>query len=605
MQDIRNRSSIGLWLAFLLMGCLIMATFSHPAYAAFTPDGIFATQQLQSPDGEAPYDTITQATAYCQSIRPSQQNANITQFITPLIQCFTDPYKGFIPTVTRQMLETLQPGYTKGFYAAITLAIVLYGIKLVFMDTRNLKGEMFTLAFKIGVIIYFLNFAPNIYTWMINVVLQLDTVVITAMNGAVDLTITQPGFLAGNSCMKLANASGVVDVNGIWATFDCILGYILVGVGAATSFPGIVSLLLLFLFTGGIAIPIFFFIVGMTMTLFFTMVKFAQYFVMAIMGLSFVFVLGYLMMPFILFKGTYAYFQKWAQMCIGYILIPAVMYAFMGTMLLAMDSIIFTGPYAIKRQLLGDNINASANIQCPQGKDGPDTPYCVKVKRSLGFLTPPNLFGTNIPTDLGVAHSNDGTSATNIGVKATDYQAPGASVNIGLDQVKLNMDTMAAAQGHGKTTAQYLLDIFVSSGVGILMAIVTLAGYGGIQSVAAGLTSQGTRTGNQVTNAQVFGEAESTHAKERSEEEAYKAHNERENGGKDKGKNRDSGHNNRSSSSSSSSSHSDNHDNQQQSHEYSDAGDRQNSTENNKGNNENEGGKESNNEQKDNKEGDS
>src|SRR5262249_30715934 len=71
----------------------------------------------------------------------------------------------------------------------------------------------------------------------------------------------------------------------------------------------------------------------------------------------------------------------------------------------------------------------------------------------------------------------------------------------------LDLDSMAMDQGDGKSLEQYLIDIALAILVAALLAYIMFSLMSFIPEVASSLVSQGTRAGQQIVKAEVFGEA--------------------------------------------------------------------------------------------------
>lgn|GEM_PF-1063984 len=292
-------------------------------------------------------------------------------FVAPLVLCFVEPdysnpdravYNGLIPETTKKFLNAGAKFYQPMALIMATAAIAFFGLKLMTGEVRDVRKETFILAFKIAFVLNFVSGTVNqqgTAQYFYNVLIAIMDGLSTAISDAT---------VAANPS-GLCNATtyhGYSFANSLWGRFDCLFGFILGVGGASAAAVGFISFAMLIALSSGIGILIFFAALFLILAMFFAVARFIQIYLMAVLSLSFIFCLGYIVVPFILFQHTYRYFEKWIALCIGHMLTPVIMFAFMGMMSVAMDLTLIDGDYSVVKTIFGASGNADsfADVNC-------------------------------------------------------------------------------------------------------------------------------------------------------------------------------------------------------------------------------------------------
>lgn len=282
-----------------------------------------------------------------------------SDFVGPIVQCFTDTAQGIIPSVTRKFLATATVDYLPVVGILLLLATVFHGYRLMTGDlNQNLKGSAVILLLKMGAIYFFMYNAAMIYGYMVGILQNLSEKISQVASAAHTTAFCNNAYtpnVANNSQWQ----------NGMWARWDCFFHYLL-GLNGTLAENSIISFLFLMIFTMGTGILVcimgLFIIASLLMAAF----KFIHVYVTSLLSLSFMFCLGYLFVPLILFRVSYQYFRQWLSLVIGYIITPIIMFGFMGVMLVAMDVALFTGKYSVWCTIGGPaNCGANAGGSAP------------------------------------------------------------------------------------------------------------------------------------------------------------------------------------------------------------------------------------------------
>ncbi len=433
------------------------------------------------------------ALQYCDNMRGQYPG----QFLYPLILCLTEPPSGFIPSTTTAVMQNLSTFYLPAIRALAIFLVCWFGLKLMLGDIQNIKGDTFTMLFKISGVFYFCDNASTIYTDIIAMMNNLNDII----SQIIIQSATHVFCTSSNPPWTL------------WQDLDCIIGWVL-GIGIVAAVLGLIAIILLIIFTGGTGIPIVFAIFYLIATVFFAIARFAQYYIMSVMSLSFMFVLGYLFVPLLFFRHSFQYFQKWLAYCIAYMLIPFVMYAYVALLFVVLDDAIYSGPTSIMYEIAGAqkvaNMQSGAPatnplnaIQGPKNGNGSNTKYYVTQKHSV-FKFGIEKHGDTVASDVGSGGTmgDNGQSAEQFNSEKHDTMLDSAFSNGSIDWNSLALD-----QGDGKTVEQYQIDIALSIFVAALLAYIMLSLMSYIPEVASSLVSQGTQAGKQIVKAEVFGEA--------------------------------------------------------------------------------------------------
>ena len=346
LPHLLSQSSIGgLKLLNLLLLAIILLSpiFSDNANAANDP--IFGAAQATG--------DIQTAMQYCQDLRGGSFD-NRNGFIVSTVKCFTDSQQGLFQAVTTKFLTATQAFYKPMIMAMAVVALTFFGIKLIYSDVHNLKKEAFTLLFKIAIIFYFIDYAPNIYSDFLTIMNELNS----AMSSIA--TAVSPNAMCASSTMVNLDGSSVIIQNTLWGRYDCMFGILFSFTGPSTVVVGLSTAIALLFFTAGTGVLIFFAALYMLFALFFAVVRFLHIYIMAVLSFSFMFCLGYLFVPLMLFNRTMAYFQKWLIICLAYILTPVIMFGYMGMMSIAMDMTLLSGQYSVLKSMFGQNANGDS-----------------------------------------------------------------------------------------------------------------------------------------------------------------------------------------------------------------------------------------------------
>jgi type IV secretory pathway VirB6-like protein len=312
------------------------------------------------------------------------------------------------------------------------------------VDPRKLIKESWIMLFKIAGVFFFLNQAPAIYADLLSTIQGFAD----SISGTAVSIVVNSGFCVTAQTTDASTGAGVASGN-LWTAWDCLLNYIFGFSGAAALSAGIVSIIVMFLFSKGIGSLIFSVAVYLLLSLIFGAARFVHVYLMAILGLSFIYCFGYIFVPLLLFRGTYDRFEKWMHICIGYMFTPIIMLGFMGMMLVTLDTIWFTGTHSISKAILG-----ASNAPTTPGTDGSDNAFTDAVNKQGNTKTCDlNLLTTFLDSNPKAQSSNAGQTPKN----GVDGQQQ-TSTACGDNSSNNNQANNAANNGQGAGGGEGLLE---------------------------------------------------------------------------------------------------------------------------------------------------
>lgn len=327
--------------------------------------------------------------------------------------CPGNPYNGFSVAIvwcTQAVInDALYGGNTSGLvsgggymqdvvallspalWAAIILAITLYGVKLITMSVEEVVKESGMLLFRIGIVLFLeqliagtsLVGGQNLYNILVAVMSDLMSWVGTAFT------------IPTGSCTE---ASSVPAVYKVWADFDCIF-YDMFNIdgpgGEAALATGIIAMVLAALFSASIGIIIILVAITIFVMILLTLARALYTVLLSFFVLALLTVIGPVILPAFVFDNSFTkeVFWKWLGMICSTIFTPMFMVGFLSFFILVEYEFIdgtnlpctsFNGPgpgavcsfYQIlnnncggvwKAPMTGDNDNSNPNVCITSG----------------------------------------------------------------------------------------------------------------------------------------------------------------------------------------------------------------------------------------------
>ncbi len=257
-----------------------------------------------------------------------------------------------VKNTVRAALENMMPFYTeyaKGILGAVlTIAVMIFGIRLALGGVQRPSAESFVLLFKVALISLFISDFGGFYDDIFEAIEQMMYLMTTPL---IDSS------MAASCPMPQTEDVSIL----LWARVDCLLGA-LIGFGTVSGglFSGVGIIIqgalgssfdnALFGSIGPMLI-----VIGLTM---FTGIIFAffrsVYMVLnAYVALAFMLMISPLIMLSILFRKTMRFFQAWMMLTISLVLQPVLVFAFLTFYILTLDKAIYEKPYSLIASISG------------------------------------------------------------------------------------------------------------------------------------------------------------------------------------------------------------------------------------------------------------
>lgn len=265
-----------------------------------------------------------------------------------LVFCMASAPDGMVYNVIQDLISRMSGFYLALYAPLIIMATAWFGWKMASGQVKQLNKEAFIYAAKVGGVMTFLAFFPQIHAKILLMVQGLAEIPSAALAGFSDICNRGPDARKPD----------------LWAQWDCAFGK-LTGmtvpdpegnVAGGGLFMGIGAFLMSsmtnpFGFMTGIAGFAF---IG---ALFLAAIRAVQSYLMAIIGVSFLVLIAPLFVPLILFGVSMRHFSGWLQQLISYMIQPMILMLFMGISLTGLQYAVFQGPNSLYGTIT--NTNAS------------------------------------------------------------------------------------------------------------------------------------------------------------------------------------------------------------------------------------------------------
>lgn len=264
----------------------------------------------------------------------------------------------YIVTCVRTVVTDAFANFIAGFYpavedaigAAVTLAVLFLGAGLATGMIEKTSRDSFIVLVKIASVLYFVQVSTVMWVYESG----LDT-----MSGFTD-TVFQ--FGAGSTDGRCK------DNDTLWDRVDCMLDAI-IGLreeedadapeatgGEETGIArGMLHFFFSNAFSSGIGLVIG--LLGLYVMFSFVMavIKSIHTYLSAILGMAFILMVMPLFVPFILFKSTRNFFDKWYRIAVSFILQPVLLFGFLSLMMIAFEHMLVDGPNSMLCIAMGED----------------------------------------------------------------------------------------------------------------------------------------------------------------------------------------------------------------------------------------------------------
>jgi type IV secretion system protein VirB6 len=313
--------------------------------------------------------------------------------------------------------EKVQNRMRQMVMAALTLYVSLIGIKIMTAGQPPTRAEGVMYIVKFALVFWFAtgdawyrvenNTAVGLYPSILEISEELTSIFLEAQNRNDPLSTCRhvlpngQNILANNEISVAGVPNGIatsghpgVIKTTVWDLVDCkVVNYLSFGTCDYT-LSGMMSAWLasgLFWKNPALAIACLIYAFMVMITVF----KFAHIFILSIFTITILVFLSPLFLCFALFEPTKGMFQKWMQMILGYMLYPALLFAFVSLMFATFDAVFY------------GNLNiptptpATVDLKTACTKDGRsvDSIYCINMAERK-YVDPCTASTAELTTDL-------------------------------------------------------------------------------------------------------------------------------------------------------------------------------------------------------------
>jgi type IV secretion system protein VirB6 len=300
--------------------------------------------------------------------------------------------------VEKPFFQVVQERFKQIVLAVLVLYMTIVGLKLMTSGEQIKRSEMIMMIIKLALVAYFSigdafyrveqnGTVTGLFPQLINVTDELANMFLEAQNSIQAVSQCTYNYNGNNLIgenLYTGATEKTVGFNGVkttlWDLVDCkLINYF--NAGSCDFTPrGMVLMWIVsigFIGTTGFILSIVS-LIYCTMLLF-IIFKFTHIFILSLMIITVLIFLAPLFIPFALFEVTKGIFQKWMTTILGYLLYPALLFAFMALMFATFDQIYYG-------DLKVGNTNTT-NFNLEQACNGVDSIYCYTM---VGKITNSN-----------------------------------------------------------------------------------------------------------------------------------------------------------------------------------------------------------------------
>ncbi len=289
--------------------------------------------------------------------------------------------------------------------AAMLLAVSLWGTLLATGKNTAPIRDGFVLAIKLGAVTLFTTTFVDVF----------DMILVT-----MDYLLWAVTYFIGYSNFNQFCLPQSVDpALYIWQNIDCALDVLTGGIFDPFSnhrsiYSGLIGFFVIALFSK--TVGVFIGLMGFMLIAQFIMaiLRAVYTFIVAYIAVAIMALVSPIFIPLILFSTTKGYFEKWLKLTIGFMLQPVFLFAYVAMLLIAFESIVYSGPVSLYRAVMGSVV---------------DRPCYYMTSTGLR-AHPPNPLGcyVTIGTRLGAIGAYSETSAANLSVNVKADEATPAGL---------------------------------------------------------------------------------------------------------------------------------------------------------------------------------
>ncbi len=426
----------------------------------------------------------------CSNYQNGQMSSGYVGLTNHIVGCIRETLDG----ATDKFFTGFYPIVSKGISAAMTMAVIVFGILGAFGMLEKIGRDSIVLLLKLACVSYFSTQSDLVYHTMISAMDSTARAVVEYVpsNGPSDGT---GGDFSQVTCLKkMKEAQTAINtsspgnqkaVSGPWLAMDCMIDSVIgikvesAGGIKTTALSDVkaynenlsdddqgLSRGLLYLFFSSwqssvlgviVAVLGFIFLWGMITMI----IKALFIYISGYLGLAVMVIVSPLLIPLVLFQSTKVYFDKWVKLLISFALQPIIILVFVALTIAAVDLATFSGKYSVMYRIAGDasqqkgfSLNSYLTQQRGGGGGGDKQTAIIQDRKwDLGFVKADNVDSKDSTpikkiVDGGLidqlTQSDCAQALQKADPKITDKC--GQSYAVGLTRTKLDWDLMASAR---------------------------------------------------------------------------------------------------------------------------------------------------------------
>lgn len=290
--------------------------------------------------------------------------------------------------------QTVQGRISQIVLAILVLFVSISGFKIMTSPEPPKKGEVIMMIVKMSLVVYFAlgpafyevdkdGKVQGLFPQLLNVSDEIANLFLQAQTGLEAIPYCSYNYNGQNllgETMYTGATTNTIGQDGVkltlWDLVDCkIINYL--NVGSCNYSPaGIVMFWLVSMsfWAGGagLLLSIASFIYSFMLML--VIFKYAHTFILAMITVTILIFLAPIFVPFALFEATKGIFQKWMSTILGYILYPALLFAFLAIMFSTFDSL-----YYGNLNLAAGTSTSGSTIDVSKACQDVDSVYCIAM----------------------------------------------------------------------------------------------------------------------------------------------------------------------------------------------------------------------------------
>lgn len=316
------------------------------AFMVFLP--VFSSGQAQAYDFNEPefgYDRASNT--WNGEVCPGDGNGGLLRRVMPCI-------KETLINLTNDMMQGVISYIDQTVTIVCAFAILLLGKNLIGGKTTAPFRDTLVLMAKLGAISLFMWEYSAIFGKIFDIIDgMLDIVTNYVLVELIDTSSTL-------SCLDYTKVQDTPLRNSVWDAADCAINILVGGImmpANVTIGMGIVGFLVSALFSNPIGMAIGLIGIRIILQLIWALFRCLYVYLGCYIGICLLVLIAPFIIPTILFQATRSYFERWLRILMSFILQPIVLFAYMGMLLAAFDTVILTGPHSLYMVLVGPVVN--------------------------------------------------------------------------------------------------------------------------------------------------------------------------------------------------------------------------------------------------------